>query len=214
MKQDIIIIGSGGHAKVVVDIIEEMDVFNIIGVTTVDQEPGSFFQGYTVLGNDDVLPDYQRKGIKHAVMGLGGYRDNRLRKKVFEFIKSLGFSFQNIIHPSAIVSKSAKLGEGVVIFPGAVLNTEVEVGNNSIIATGSTIDHETVIGNHVLVSAGVTVGAYSKIEDNVLLALGAKVISGIKIKANALIAAGAVVVKDVEENEKVFGIPAKPLKNA
>ncbi|HSV88017.1 MAG TPA: NeuD/PglB/VioB family sugar acetyltransferase [Bacteroidales bacterium] len=214
MKQDIILVGSGGHAKVVVDIMDEMGSFNIVGITSKELNPGSVFQGYPVLGNDSVLSEYQRRGIKYVAMGIGGYRDNSQRKNVFEFIKALGLSFINIIHPSAIVSKTVKLGEGVVIFPGAVLNTDVFVGNNTIIATGSTIDHETEIGNHVLVSAGVTVGAYSKIEDNVLIALGAKIISGVYIKANALVAAGAVVVKDVEKSERVFGIPAKPLKNA
>lgn len=212
MKPNLILIGSGGHAKLVIDILEETNACNIIGVTTTDLKAGESFQGYPVLGNDEVLPEYRKKGISYAAMGLGGYRDNALRKKVYEKIKSLGYTFLNAIHPSAIISKTAKIGEGVVIFPGVILNTEVVIGNNSIIATGSTIDHETVIGNHVLVSAGVTVGAYTCIEDNVLMALGSKVISGLIIKSNVLVAAGAVVVNDIEENTKVFGIPAKPIK--
>ncbi len=213
MKPNLILIGSGGHAKLVIDILEETNTCNIIGVTSNDLKKGESFQGYAVLGNDEVLPEYRKNGIRYAAMGLGGYRDNTLRQRVYEKIKSLGYAFLNVIHPSAIISKTAKLGEGVVVFPGVILNTEVIIGNNSIIATGSTIDHETVIGNHVLVSAGVTIGANTVIGDNVLLALGSKVISGLTIKSNVLIAAGAVVVKDIEENTKVFGIPAKPIKS-
>ena len=193
----------------VVDILEEMGSFNIIGVTTVNQDPGSLFQGYPVLGDDRVLPDYIKKGIKLAAMGVGGFVSNENRKKVFNNIKALGLTVVNVIHPSAIISKTVKLGEGIILFPGVILNTDVKVGDNTIIATGSTIDHETILGNHVLVSAGVTVGANTIIEDNVLLALGSKVISGVKIKKNVLVGAGAAVVNDIQENKKVLGVPAK-----
>jgi UDP-perosamine 4-acetyltransferase len=206
----VIVVGSGGHAKVVIDILQEMKDFEIIGVTSNSLDINSRFGEYAVLGEDAVIKDFAIEGIYYAVMGLGGYRDNILRKTVFDLVKGMGMSFINAIHPSAIISKTAKLGEGVVIFPGVIINTDVQIGNNTIIATGSTIDHETIIGDHVLVSAGVTIGAYSKINDNAVIALGAKAVSGIIIGDNALVAAGAVVIKDVLPNETVYGIPAVP----
>jgi UDP-perosamine 4-acetyltransferase len=205
----VIVIGSGGHAKVVIDILHEMQNVEIFGITSNSLSAGSFYIGYQILGDDEVLSQYVDQNYFIA-MGLGGYRDNNLREKVYNYAKELGFSFINVIHPNAIISKTVKLGESIVIFPGVVLNTDVQIGNNSIVATGSTIDHETIIGNNVLVSAGVTVGACSKIQDNSLLALGSKVISGIAIGRNAVVAAGAVVIKNVQNNETVFGIPAKP----
>jgi sugar O-acyltransferase (sialic acid O-acetyltransferase NeuD family) len=205
----VIVIGSGGHAKVVIDILQEMKGVAIAGVTSNSIAKNSIFCGIPVIGEDIVIKDYVNKGNYFAAMGLGGYRDNYLRERVFHFIKNLGMSFINAIHPSAIISKTVKLGEGVVIFPGAVINTDVRIGNNTIIATGSTIDHETVVGDHVLVSAGVTIGAYSQIMEGVVLALGAKVISGVTIGANSLIASGAVVIKNIEDNKRVYGIPAK-----
>jgi sugar O-acyltransferase (sialic acid O-acetyltransferase NeuD family) len=203
----IILIGNGGHAKVVIDILHLMKGFQIIGVTSKSLKPGSTFRNYSVLGDDNILKDYDREKFIVA-MGLGGYRDNNLREGVYKYIKKMGFNFINIIHPSAVISESVKLGESVIIFPGVVLNTDVEIGNNTIIATGSTIDHETIIGNNVLISAGVTIGAYARIQDNSVIALGAKVISGITIGKDSLVAAGAVVIKDVPDNESVFGIPA------
>ena len=188
-----------------------MQEFEICGITSDSLNAGATFAGYEVLGDDTVLSDYI-DGKYYLAMGLGGYRDNELRERVYNYAKGLGFSFINAIHPTAFISRTVKLGESVVIFPCVVLNTEVQIGNNSIIATGSTIDHETIIGNSVLVSAGVTVGAYSKILDNSLLALGSKVISGVTIGRNALISAGAVIVKDVPDNEIVYGIPANPKK--
>lgn len=208
-KKEVIVLGSGGHAKVVIDILHQMINYKIIGVTSTNLKHGSLFQGYKVLGDDNVLPLYKQNGIKHVVMGIGGYRDNNLRKTLFKQIKSLGFEFVNVIHPQSILSETSKLGEGVIIFPGAIINTEVKIGDNVIIATGASVDHGTIIENHVLVSAGVIIGANSIIKESALLALGSKVISGITIGSNSLIAAGAVVVNDIRDNQKVFGLPAK-----
>lgn len=206
--KDIIVVGSGGHAKVVIDIIQNMKKFQICGITSNSIPQGELFYGFNVLGKDDIIRDYNPNSYCLA-MGIGGFKDNNLRKKVYDLLKSWGYTFVKVIHPTAIISESCIIGEGTVVFPGAILNTEVVVGNNTIIATGATIDHETKIGHHVLVSAGVNIGAYCVIEDSSLIALGAKVISGISIRNNALVAAGAVVVKDVQEQQTVFGVPAK-----
>jgi sugar O-acyltransferase (sialic acid O-acetyltransferase NeuD family) len=204
----VIVIGSGGHAKVVIDILEEMSGIEIIGVTSKSLDKNTTFCNYPVLGDDNSLKDYDRN-VYYCAMGLGGYSDNKLRESVFDYVKSLGMFFINVIHPTAIISRKSVLGEGIVIFPGVILNTDTVIGNNTIIATRSSVDHETVIGDHVLVSAGVTIGAYSVINNGSLLALGSKVISGIVIGKNSLIAAGAVVVKNVPDNSRVFGVPAK-----
>lgn len=205
----VIVIGSGGHAKVVLDILEEMGEIEIIGITSKTLKSGLVFNNYPVIGDDGVLANFRNSDCLIA-MGIGGYKDNNLREQIYNYVKDIGLTFLNVIHPSAIISKSVILGESVVIFSGVIINTDVKIGNNTIIATGSTIDHETIIGNHVLISAGVTIGAYSVINDNALLALGSKVISGINIGKGSLVAAGAVVVKNINDNERVFGIPASP----
>lgn len=205
----VIVIGSGGHAKVVIDILQEMEDVEIVGITSTSLDAGSLFFNYPVIGDDCKLVEYSNADYIIAI-GLGGYRDNNLRAHVYNYVKGLGFNFINAIHPSAVISKSVIIGEAVVIFPGVIINTDVKIGNNSIIATGSTVDHETVIGNNVLVSAGVTIGAYATICDNSLIALGSSVISGVRIGENALVAAGAVVTKNVLDNEIVYGVPASP----
>jgi UDP-perosamine 4-acetyltransferase len=209
--KEIIVIGSGGHAKVVIDIIHEMEDCQIVGITSISLKLGSFFCGYPILGDDNILNEYRDKKNLLIAMGLGGYKDNILREKVFNLVKSIGFDFINVIHPSAIISRTVKMGEGIVIFPGVVINTDVELGNNIIVATGSTIDHETVVNDHTLISAGVTVGAYSSLGQGTLLALGSKVISGVTVGSYSLVAAGAVVVNNIGQNQRVFGVPAKPI---
>jgi sugar O-acyltransferase (sialic acid O-acetyltransferase NeuD family) len=205
----IIVLGSGGHAKVVIDILNETNEYDIIGITSTSLEVGSAFMGIKVIGDDSVLPDYINQGISSVAIGLGGFTDNNSRVHLYSYAKTLGLSIINAIHPKAVISKNSRIGEGVTIFPGVVINTEVQVGNNVIVATGSTIDHETIIEDHVLISAGVTVGAYALIKEASVLALGSKVISGITVGQKSIVAAGAVVVKNVPDNSRVFGIPAK-----
>ena len=211
-SKKVIVVGTGGHAKVVIDILQLMGIYEIIGVTSVSMKKGLPFCGYPVIGEDSDIKSYNRKEFCIA-MGLGGFTNNNLRTKVYNYFKELGFHFCNVIHPSVVFSSSSIIGEASVLFPGVVINTDVTIGNNTIIATGSTIDHETRIGNNVLVSAGVTIGAYVNIEDNCVIALGAKVVSGITVKKENLIAAGAVVVKNTLENQSLFGLPAKAKKN-
>jgi len=208
MKEKVIIIGTGGHARVVIDIIQEAGEFQIAGLIAKDKSMESF-AGYPVTGTDDDLPAIHSSGIKHAAIGIGGYRDNQLRTRIFDNLKNIGFEIINAIHPRAITSKSITMGEGCTLFPGAIVNTDAVIGDNVIIATGATIDHETIIHNDVLISAGVTIGAYCTIGEGALCALGSKIISGINIGENAVVAAGAVVIDDVDSNNIVYGIPAK-----
>jgi sugar O-acyltransferase (sialic acid O-acetyltransferase NeuD family) len=209
-KEKIIIIGSGGHAKIILDILEKINKYEIIGVVTEDTMDN--FNGYPILGNDEVLSDLLKKDIKNVAMGIGGLRDNFLRKKIFEKVKKQGFNVISVIDPSAIISKSVSLGEGVVIFAGVVINTGVFIGNNVIIATSSTIDHETKVEDHVLISAGVTIGANDLIQEGALLSLGSKVISGLKIGKNILVGAGAVVVSDCMDTGTYLGVPARKVE--
>jgi UDP-perosamine 4-acetyltransferase len=205
-----ILVGTGGHAKVILDIVRDRLEFNIVGVTTSHPEKISDFYGYPVLGDNSVWEACYRRGVDSVFLGVGGFRDNELRKSLYLTLERIGFTILNAIHPSALISETVRVGNGVVISPGVVANTDVSIGNNVILSPGSVIDHETKIGDHVLISTGVTIGGYVTIGDGALIALGAKIVSGVTIGQNALIAAGSVVVQDVGAGEKVFGVPAKP----
>jgi UDP-perosamine 4-acetyltransferase len=209
-KQEIIIVGSGGHAKVVIDIIEQEGVYKIYGILTNDLITS--LCGYPVLGNDDYLDQPQLNQKYKIAIGIGGFKDNLLRKTIFNKLVQKNFDIVNCIHPSAIISSSVKLGSGIVIFAGVILNPEVVVHDNCIIATGSTIDHETIIKSHCLISAGVSIGANTCIDEESLCALGSKVISQVNVGRNVLVAAGAVVTNNILDGEIVFGIPAKTKK--
>ena len=202
------IVGAGGHAKVVLDILKEMNNYEIVGVTTNEISDKKDFCGYPILGDESILSDLIVNGVTHVAIGVGGFRNNYSRQHVYAKVKAIGFQIVSAVHPSAVISKTVVLGEGNVIFLGVCINTDAHIGNNVIIATGSTIDHETTIEDHVLVSAGVTVGANVLIQEGALLALGSKVVSRVKVGRNVLIGAGAVVVKDCLEEGTYLGIPA------
>lgn len=207
--EDIIVVGAGGHAQIVIDIIEKQNKYNIIALVAGASELKDSLFGYPIKVGDDKLEFFYNQGITKIAIGVGGFRDNSVRKRIYEKVKEIGFKLPPLIHPSAVIGKSVQIGDGSVIFAGVVLNPLVNIGENSIVATSSSVDHETLIGNHVLISAGVTIGAFANIGDNSLIALGAKVISGIQISNNVLVAAGSVVVKNIEANKTVYGIPAK-----
>ena len=208
--EKIVIIGGGGHAKVVLDILIKINKYEIEGIIVDKINEKAELRGIPVFLGDSKLDYFFNSGIHKVAIGIGGYRDNKLRMNIFNLLKKKNFEPINVIDPSAIISETVKFGEGNVVFPGVVLNTGVILGNNNIIATGATIDHETIIEDNVLISAGVTVGAYSRIKDGALIALGAKIISGVEIGSSSLVAAGAVVTQNIKPLETVYGIPARP----
>lgn len=210
MKKPVLILGAGGHAKILIDIILKSTDYYLEAIIGQDCEPCDLVLGYKILKGDKHLLDYKRKNVNSVAIGIGGYTNNMKRKEMYYKLKDMGFEIVNLIDPSATISPFAKLGDGVVVFAGVVINPDVVIGNNVIIATGSTIDHETIIEDHVLVSAGVTIGAGNLIKEGALLALGSNIISRVVIGQNSLVAAGAVVVNDIPDNTVVFGIPAKP----
>lgn len=209
MKRPVIVIGAGGHARVVIDTLETTDQYRIAGIVDKQLPVGDTCCGYPVLGNDDALPGLYREGITDAAIGVGAFSDNRRRKELFTRVKALGFHIPNIIHPSVVMMKSVTLGEGVVMYPGVVINSAVRIGHDVIVVTGATIDHETVVEDHALISAGVHVGAYTAIREGALIAIGATIVSGVEIGRDAFVAAGAVVVRDVPAGARVMGVPAR-----
>ena len=210
-KLPLVVAGSGGHASVVIDIIELMGTYEIVGITTQETNV-DHFQGYPIFGNDGELRKLFKQGIQHAAIGVGGYSDNKRRKLVYSHIKGLGFNVINAIHPSAIIARNVLMGEGNVFCAGVMINPGVVIGDNVVLVTGAIVDHETIIDDHVLIAGGVSIGANVHIQKEAFLAIGSTVVSGKVVGGKSLVAAGAVVVKDVDPGVTVMGVPAKVVK--
>lgn len=214
MKSDpIIVFGAGGHAKVVIDIMEARGNYAILlGLIDVNCTKGDTFYNKKVLGTDDDLHNILRSNP--GVKGIVAVGDNQLRQKVVNRILSEkpNFEFISAIHPSANISTSVTLNEGTVIMPGVSINADTVIGKHCIINTNSSIDHDCVIGNYVSISPNCVLAGGVTIEDGAMLGVGAAVIPGKKIYQNAVVGAGAVVVNNIPPDSCVVGRPAKPVK--
>ena len=212
IKRPIIILGAGGHTKVLIDTLQTQLV-NLLGIT--DPDPNKFGQnilGVPVIGDDDSISKYNNKSI-FLVNGIGIIDNSNIRCQVFHCFNKRGYSFISVVHDSAIISPNTELSEGVQIMAGAVIQPSCIIGVNSIINSGARIDHDTVIGSHVHVAPGVTISGGVIIGDGALIGAGATIIQGIKIGTHTIVAAGAVVIKDVPDKVTVMGVPARVVEN-
>lgn len=206
-NKPIIIIGAGDHAKVLLDILLEQDL-KVLGLTDNKISKGTLIYNIPVLGDDFEIQKYKTDEIE-LVNGIGSVGDTSLREKIFLSFKQKGYTFSNVIHSSAIISKRAKLGEGVQILAGTVINTEAQIGDNTIINTKSSIDHGCVIGKHCHIAPGCSFSGCVSVGDSTHIGTGSSIIQGIKIGKKVLIGAGSVVIHDVVDNKKAYGVPAK-----
>lgn len=208
MSLPVIILGAGGHAKVLLDILI-MRAVNVIGFT----EPNSLcrvegMSSIPIIGNDEVVKSYSPNEIR-LVNGLGSVNITNKRKEIFERFKSMGYTFETVIHPSAIIASGAKIAEGVQVMAGAIIQTGSYIGYNTIVNTKTSVDHDCVIEAHVHLAPGVTLSGGVQICEGVHIGSGATVTQGIRLGCNSLVGAGAVVIRDVPEGVTVFGVPAQ-----
>ncbi|MFC8685124.1 acetyltransferase [Brevibacillus porteri] len=203
----IIVLGGGGHAKVVMEILQFQGE-EVIGFT--DPQPKPIILGIPWIGNDQIVESYSPSNVL-LVNGLGSIGDNTRKREAFLFWKEKGFSFSQVIHPSAIVSPHAVLQEGVQVMAGAVIQPGTYIDSNSIINTRAVIEHDTSIGKHVHIAPGAVLSGSVTVEDDAHIGTGAAVIQGMTIGRNSLVGAGAVVVKHVQADTKVSGVPAREM---
>lgn len=211
-RQPIVLLGSGGHATCLVDIIEVSGAHQIAGVVTTDAGRINEFLGYPVLGGHEALPELARRGLRLAANGIGSMRDMTARRLAFAELKSHGFEVATLVHPSAVVSPRATLGEGVQMLQASAVQPAAVLGNDVIVYPMSVVGHGSVLGDHVLVSGGVTVGANVTVGDNCILSVGVDVVSGLSICENVLLGAGAAVTSDIREAGTYAGVPARRLE--
>ncbi len=209
MKNAIVILGAGGHAKVLIELIKLVNVYEIYGIIDPLLFKGLEIEGIKILGGDEDLQEVLNKGINNACIGVGSVKDTTIRKSLYEKCKSMGFDIPYLIHPTSYVSKTAKISEGCQIMAGSIIQTKTYIGNNVVVNTGAIIEHDCNIGNHVFIAPGAVISGGVKIEEGSFIGSGAVIIQGIKIGKNAVVAAGAVVVNDVLDGVIVKGVPAR-----
>ncbi len=210
MKEKIVIIGGGGHAKVIISIIKKLKDFEIVGFTELEKKDNIL--GIEYLGPDSVLQDLFNQGIKNAAIGLGQIKSSLHRKRIVELLNKIGFKFPTIVSPNSIINEAVSIGKGTVIMDGVIINSGSAIGNFSIINTKASIDHDCKIGSFTHIAPGVTLSGEVTIGDDVLIGTGASVIHQIKIPSKTIISAGSSVQKNIEKDGIYRGIPAEFLR--
>lgn len=192
--KNVIIIGSGGHSKVVADIVKA-NGDNVVGFLD-DLEKSE-----NIIGRVD---DYQKYcNDAEFVIAVGDTED---RERIS---KSMDCRWYTAIHPTAVVSPNATVGEGCVVAPNAVINSGATVGKHCIINTSAIVEHENIIEDFAHISVGAKLGGNVRVGKSTFVGIGAVVKNNISICENCIIGAGAVVVTDLVSSDTYIGIPAR-----
>ena len=200
----LMILGAGGHGKVVAEIAKLMEKWDDI-VFLDDNEKLREVNGIKVIGQFNDYRIYKDR-YNYAFVAIG---DNELRLKLIENLKKEGLLIPALIHPFTSISDNCQIHEGTAVMAGAVINTNVIIGRGCIINTSSSIDHDGVLEDGVHISPGVHLGGTVKIGKHTWVCLGSNIINNVIIGSNVIVAAGAVVTENVPDNVMVAGIPAK-----
>lgn len=207
--QDIILIGGGGHCKSVIDSISKTKEYNILGILDLPDKVGEEILGIKIIGTDDQLEYYYKKGVRHAFLTIGSIGDSTLRKRLYFVASDIGYFFPNIIDKTAIISEKIQIGHGNFISKGAIINSDTVIGYNCIINTGAVIEHDCYIGDFCHIGPGSTLSGNVKIGCNTHIGANTTIIQNINVGENTIVGAGSVVVKDIDSNKKAYGNPCR-----
>jgi len=195
-----LIYGASGHTKVIVNCLRAQNK-RILAFFDDDPDKKLFLE-YPVLNEYDPLYYHDEK----LIIGIG---DNKIRKKVSQFIKH---PFGQTIHPTAQVAEESRVEEGTVVFHNSVIQTGTTIGKHSIINTTASVDHDCTIENYVHIAPNTTICGGISIGEGTLVGAGTVIVPNIKIGRWCIISAGSVVTKDIPDFSLIAGNPARIIK--
>mgnify|MGYP006078522211 FL=1 len=200
-------IGAGGHAAVLAEILLEQNR-QLIAVVSPDliKENSPLFGVAQIASDEEFLTIYSPQDVE-LVNGVGSIPRNNIRSKLSTFFTGKGYSFARVISKKAILSNFLTLGEGVQIMPGAVIQVNTVIGKNSIINTGAIVEHDCIIGANNHIAPGVTLSGGVMTDSDVHVGTGANIIQGIHIGQAAVVGAGTTISRNVPDGQIL--IPAR-----
>lgn len=206
-----VILGCGGHGRVVLDILMNAREVEIVGfVDSNPQVAGRRIDGVPVLGHPDDLNRFRDEfEVNCAIVAIG---NNGVRRGFADRIERLGLELINAIHPSANLALNVSLGRNIVIAAGALVCAHCQIGDSVILNTGSLVDHESLIGTATHICPGARIAGRVTVESGAFVGIGATIIQSVRVGYESVVGAGAVVIDDVAPMTTVVGVPARPLR--
>lgn len=198
-KLPIVMIGGGGHASVLVDILLSQGREILAVISSEDTSQRSVFKGIKQLRNDTDVLVFETDQVL-LVNGIGMVPRSNLKKKVNDYFLSLGYRFETVISDSALISPFSKVETGVQILPMAVIQAGVTIGSHSIINTGALVEHDSKIGSYNHIAPKATLCGQVETKDNVYVGAGSTVIQGVSIGNGAIVGAGVSLTKTLAAN--------------
>jgi len=208
-----VILGGGGHARVLIDCIQMIGRIKLVGILEQDQARwGQELMNIPILGGDDLLAEIIGRGVNCYVVGVGGTGNNQPRQRLYDLGLANHLKPLTIVHPTAACSRWAKVAAGSQLLSGSIINAGAMIGVNVIVNSGAIVEHDCVVGNHVHIATGAILASTVRVGDGAHIGAGATVRQCLTIGERAIVGAGAVVVKDVPAHIVVAGVPARPLR--
>ena len=207
MSDPVLILGAGGHAKVVIELLRASGQA-VAGLIDVDATPREVL-GVPVIGDDDNLEGLRRSGLELAFVALG---DNALRYRLGRRLATFDFRLVNAISPAAIVSPSAQIGVGVAMMGGVVVNADTRIADLAIVNTGARIDHDCVLGEACHIAPGAVLTGDVHVDRLAFLGAACSVIPGMRIGESAVVGAGACVTSHIPSHTLAIGVPARVVR--
>ena len=204
--KNVVLIGAGGHAKVVIEILQSTKY--VVSYCIGDTDAVDECLGVPVLKGDHWLQKLYDSGYYRAFIGIGS---NQLRLKLADLVQNIGYELVRAVSSSAIISPTAIIGSGVAVMSGVVINADAEINDLSIINTSAVIDHDCIIGKGVHVAPQSALAGKVSVGEGSFLGIGCRILPGISIGEWSVIGAGAVVTENISSNVTAVGVPAKAL---
>lgn len=203
MSKPVILLGGGGHARVLLGMLRRMQV-EVLGVVDPVLAVGDDWLGCRVLGGDDAVAGYGVEQVE-LVNGIGSMpKDAGSRARVFQQFRSLGYRFASVIDPRAFVADDVELAMGVQVMAGVIIQAGTIIAENSIVNSGAIVEHDCRIGRHVHIAPGATLCGAVNVADETHIGAGAVVIQGVRIGSRSIVGAASVVTRDVGSRQIVY----------
>lgn len=208
-KKNIVIVGAGGHAKVVIDVLEREGKYRIVGILDPHRNVGDSISGYSVVGSEvNIVSLRDSMSIYGVVIAVG---DNFMRASIAANLVKFDpdLVFISSIHPSAILGSRVQIGEGSIVMAGACINSDAVIGRLCIVNTRASIDHDAIFGDYSSMGPGAVCGGQCKVGEYTAIGIGSVLKHSVNIGEHTVLGAGSLVLRSIESNVVAYGSPAE-----